>query len=196
MEDQKYPKPDHAPGRRGGSTQLAYRLFRILCACIPLALGGLVIWQQAHVRIGEAVIAQSWLGWFMSGPVSQVHDIVFFSWVGGPVIGMQISQECTVAYLLGPMCLLAALMTALTKARLLRLASGLLIGAGLLIIVNQIRVAIIAMSTQHWGISGYDVSHKLVGTLVALIGFTIAASVMIIVSTGRHDRDGHHRVAR
>lgn len=195
MTEQRYPKPDQVPVRRRRSARIAHRLVRLVCALLPLALGGLVLWQQGQVRIGEAALAQSWLGWTMEGPVGHVHDMITFPWISGPIIGMQISQQCTVAYLLGPMCLLAALLTALTRSSLIRLAVGLLVGTGLLVIVNQVRVAIIAMSTQHWGISGYDVTHKLVGTLVALIGFTTAALVMIMVATGRRRTRGQHRVA-
>lgn len=185
MVEQRYPKPADVPVRRRRSTEIAARTVRVLCALVPLALGLLVLWQQSRVRVGEAVVARAWLGQLMDGPVGQVRDLVTFPWVGGPIIGMQISEQCTVAYLLGPMCLLAALLTILTKSSLRRLAAGLLVGSGLLIIVNQLRVAIIAASTQEWGIPGYDVTHKLVGTLVALVGFTVAALVMVMVATGR-----------
>ncbi len=193
MAEPRYPKPEVAPTTRGRRAQIAHRGLRILCASVPLALGALVLWQQSQVRIVEAVVAQSLLARVMDGPVGQVNDIVTFPWTGGPIIGLKITEECTVAYLLGPMCLLVALLTVVTRSSLSRLAGGLFVGVGLLIVVNQIRVAIIAMSTQHWGLEGYDITHKLVGTAISLIGFTIAALAMIVVATGRRQVRGMRR---
>lgn len=184
----RYPRPVHPLVQRSGPAQAAHGLLRLLCAAVPIALGALALWQQSQVRVLEAVVARAWLNPVLDGPVGQVSDIVYFAWVGGPVIGMQVSEQCTVAYLLGPMCLLAALLVAITKSSLLRLGAALLVGASLLVIVNQLRLAIIALGTQHWGLTGYDVTHKLMGTAFALVGFTLAALVMVVVATGHRPR--------
>lgn len=195
MTEPRYRQPDSTPAQRHRATRVLHGALRVLCAATALSLGALTLWQSDRVRVAEAVLADAWLGWLLDGPVSQIHDVVFFPWLGGSMIGMRISEQCTVAYLLGPMCLVAALLAGTTRSSLLRLVAGLLMGAALLVVVNQIRIAIIAESTQRWGTSGYDVSHKLVGTVIALVGFTLAASVMVVVATGHRRRNGQHRRA-
>jgi exosortase/archaeosortase family protein len=127
----------------------------------------------------------------LHGRVNSAHDVVYFPWSKGPLIGFRITQQCTVALLLGPMIILAAVMLAVTTIRVRRLASGLAVGLAIVVVVNQLRLALIAVSTQHWGIPGYDVSHKFVGTLLALAGFVAAVLFMIKVAAKPAPRGSH-----
>ena len=164
---------------------------RLLGALMLCGIGIGVIWQQGTVRHDEASIAGSWFGTVLHGRVGSTRDIVTFGWSKGPLVGLKITSECTVALLIGPLIILAAIMLAVTKMQIRRLAAGLAVALAIVVVVNQLRLALIAVSTQHWGISGYDVSHKFVGTLVALVGFVAAVLLMIKLAAKPEPRGSH-----
>jgi exosortase/archaeosortase family protein len=169
----------------------AERSLRIFGALLLAAAGVAVIWLQGTVRDDEASIAGRWFGAVLHGKVSSAHDVVVFPWSKGPLVGLKITSECTVALLLGPLIILAGLMLAVTTIRVQRLLAGLTAGLAVVVLVNQLRLALIAVSTQHWGISGYDVSHKFVGTLIALAGFVTAVLLMIRLAAKPVARGSH-----
>lgn len=191
MTAPRFPKPEPQVREREPRAGAAHRALRVLGALVLVAAAVVVVWQQAAVRDGEASLAGHWFGTVLSGSVGSSRDVIWFGWVHGPAVGMQITSECTVALLLGPLFLLGAGLLAFTKARWNRLIFGLAAGMTVVVVVNQLRLAMIAVSTQHWGIGGYDVSHKFVGTLFALAGFAAAALLMLKIGTKRTRRAAH-----
>jgi exosortase/archaeosortase family protein len=106
---------------------------------------------------------------------------------------MRITSECTVALLLAPLCLLAAALIAFARTRWYRVLLGLSVGLVTAVVVNQLRLGLIAVSMQRWGLNGYHVSHKFVGTVIALAGFVAAALAMLRIATASTSRAGHVR---
>jgi exosortase/archaeosortase family protein len=147
-----------------------------------------MFWQQGRIRADEASLAGEWFGAVLGGSVNTSKDVVYFSWVDGPAVGMRITAECTVALLTGPLCLLGGALLGFTRARWQRLLVGLAAGLVAVVVVNQVRLVLIAISIQHWGMPGYDVSHKFVGTVVALAGFVAASLLMLRIATANERR--------
>lgn len=163
---------------------------RIAGAFALASLGVLMIVNQSWIRDDEARIAAAWFGVLLQGSATSSHDIVFFGWLRGSQVGMRISAECTVAMLTAPLCLVAAALLGFARAQWKRLLTGLAVGLVILVGVNQLRLALIAICMQHWGMSGYDVSHKFLGTVFALAGFVVGVLAMLRIATS----DPSHRV--
>lgn len=169
------------------------RLRRVLRIAVGLVLIGTAVgvlaWQQ-QVRTGEMNLAGAWFHLVLSGTTHTAGDTIYFSWTGGPLIGLQDTWECTVALLAAPLCGIGGALLALTRMPVRRLLTGLVAALVLVIAVNQIRLAMIAISLQRWGLDGYDLSHKVLGSIVAIAGFVIAAMVFLKIAgaspKGRH----------
>lgn len=164
------------------------RWARVVGAMCLVALGVLMFWQQGRIRADEASLAGGWFGAVLGGSVDTSKDVVYFSWLNGPAVGMRITAECTVALLTAPLCILAGAILGFTRARWSRLLAGLAAGLIAVVAVNQIRLALIAVSMQHWGMPGYDVSHKFIGTVVALVGFVAGTLMMLRIATADQHR--------
>lgn len=181
---ERYANPDaDLPALPRG--QAWNRLLRVLLA-LPLLTGAaLIVWQQAFFRIVETTVGQRWLGLVMGGDLRQAKDVLVFPWSVPPFAGLRVGPECTVALLISPLIVVGALLLALSvRFSIARLLTGLLIGSVLLMLINQVRIAVIALSIQHYGTTGYEISHKFVGTLMGLVGFTLALLVMLKVGAG------------
>src|SRR5690606_18151060 len=134
--------------RERGMTMTIDRSLRVLASLLLLAVAaGLLVWQQ-QVRYGEIGLADLWLGQLLAGGTHANQDLLFFSWAGGPMIGMRVTAECTSALLLAPLLALAAVLLGVTRAPWLRLLAGLAVGLALVVVVNQVRLAMIAYSLQ------------------------------------------------
>lgn len=155
------------------------RLYRFAAAMPLLAVVAGVLWQQTWFRIFEADVAQQWVGLVLHGTISRFENVLMFPWPNGPMVGLRISAGCTVALLLAPLVLIGALLVAFTRFDLTRVLAGILVGTAALLAVNQIRIAVIAYFIQSWGMPGFELGHKLVGTLIGLAGFAVSAVLMI-----------------
>ena len=143
-----------------------------------------VLLYQNSFRDLEALMAQSWLSTLIEGSVGRIGNLIYFSWPDGPAIGLRIGPECTVALLIAPFFVVVATLVSVTRFRVGKTLLGLAIGSAMLLVVNQIRIALIAVSIQQWGMTGYDVSHRFIGTVVGLAGFTAALLVMVKIASG------------
>jgi exosortase/archaeosortase family protein len=175
------------PGRRRGSNGAPeIRWARAIGAVVLAAFGVLMFVKQSWIRDDEAHLAGNWFGAVLDGSAKTSHNVVYFSWLGRSEVGMRISTECTVAMLTAPLCIVAAALLMFARARWSRLVVGLAVGLTILVGINQLRLALIAVSMQHWGMTGYDVSHKFLGTVVALAGFVVGVLTMLRIATSDH----------
>ena len=62
----------------------------------------------------------------------------------------------------------------------------------LLVLVNQIRLAIIVVSMRAWGYeTGYERSHVLIGSAVTTLGLA-AVAIVFLLALGAGRRPGNH----
>jgi exosortase/archaeosortase family protein len=97
-------------------------------------------------------------------------------------IGLQITNECTVELLVVPMLFLAGLIILFRRFSVIGIALGLLLGVAVVIATNQIRIILIAYATIVFGQNvGYELTHKFIGSLVAIGGFSAGLLIMMRV---------------
>jgi exosortase/archaeosortase family protein len=163
----------------------------------PQLLGGVVmyaiaIWlafEDAAFRHFEAKMATPVTG-FITGRHGAVAagDLVWFALGTHRAFGLQITAECTSALLLIPLLVMMGSFTVFSRVPLRREVLALAVGAGLMFVVNILRVAGIAWSTWKWGLNpGYTYSHVFVGSAFSLIGF-IGAMLLALWVLVRTDR--------
>jgi exosortase/archaeosortase family protein len=176
-------------GRRRGHPR-GSRLLRVTAGLALLAAAAAMLVWQEQVRHGEISIAGLWFDLILTGSTHTNNDVIYFTWSGGPLIGMRDTWECTVALLAGPMCALGGALLGLTRMPWHRLLTGLGVALGLLLVVNQLRLAMIAFSLQGWGLAGYELSHKTLGSIFAIAGFVVATGIFlrIAAASGEHPR--------
>lgn len=186
MTTPRFPVPQSRPrSRRWSARDVTVLAARLVGALGLAAAGVLVFLQQTVMRKDEAFLAGHWFETFLTGPVYRSRDAVYISWQHGSEIGMRITSECTVALLIGPLFLLGAALLAFARPSFARLLVGLAIGLVTVVVVNQLRLGIIAIAMQRWGTTGYHVSHTFLGTVVALAGFVVAALAMLKIALVR-----------
>lgn len=169
-------------GRRRRRQPRGHRVVRVAAGLLLLvAAAAMLVWQE-QVRHGEIAIAGLWFDLVLTGTTHTNDDVIYFTWSGGPLIGMRDTWECTVALLAGPMCAIGGVLLGLTRMPWHRLLAGLGVALGLLVVVNQLRLAMIAFSLQGWGLPGYELSHKTLGSIFAIAGFVIAAGVFLRIA--------------
>lgn len=158
---------------------------RALAALLLCAAGLAMLVQQGAIRVFEAHLAASWFGVGLAGRVAASHDLVIFAWTGGPGISMQVTAECTAALIAGPLCIVAAAMLALPRTSPRRLAVALLASVVTVCVANQIRLLCIAVAVQRWGLSGYELSHRFIGSLISIAGFVAGALLLVRLAVVR-----------
>lgn len=180
-------RPTRRHGRRRGRPRSS-RAVRVAAGVVLLATAAVMLVWQEQVRHSEIAIAGLWFDLVLSGTTHTNDDVIYFTWSGGPLIGMRDTWECTVALLAGPMCAIGGVLLGLTRMPWHRLLAGLGVALGLLVVVNQLRLAMIAFSLQGWGLPGYELSHKTLGSIFAIAGFVIAAGVFLKIAGGSAER--------
>ncbi|SED64826.1 exosortase/archaeosortase family protein [Ruania alba] len=173
-----------------GDYPLGRRLVRITAALVLLGAAAAMLFWQQQVRYGEMSLAGTWFDLVLAGSTHTNRDAIYFSWTGGELIGLRNTWECTVALLAGPLLGIGAVLLALTRIPWHRLVTGLALALVLIVAVNQLRLAMIAVSLQRWGMDGYALSHTVIGSIFAIAGFVVAAMVFLKIAgaspTGRH----------
>src|SRR5579859_3223008 len=160
-------KPPVSPGRAA----LAAGLWAVAI--------GLVV-QATAARAAEAWLAAQLAALYVPGHTAATGDI-FFAGLGTRLpIGLQITSECTVAILIVPMLLLAGIMSLHRRFGIGDILAGLGAGVAVDVGTNQVRMALIMWATGRYGThAGYAVTHKLIGSVIAMLGFTVALVLMV-----------------
>lgn len=156
-------------------------------AVVLAAVAIVMVFGQAGVREIEARIAAPVVAMMLgSFPVgSRVfaweNDVIFPT--SRDYAAVSISSTCTCAIIVVPMLLVTAVMLAIGRARALRGLLGLAAGVWMVVAINALRLGGIAFAIAHWGMDpGYEISHKVVGSVFAVVGFTAGSLLMIRVA--------------
>lgn len=148
---------------------------------ILAAAAGAVLGLTAY-RATEAAMA-AWFVGFVHGSNTFVStsNAAFFLDVGTPeVFGLRVTNECTSAIVVLPIVALTGVLVAssrLASRRLVRAASA---ASGVFIVVNLIRLVLIADVSRRWGIEiGYRWSHVWVGSMITVAGAAVACATYL-----------------
>jgi len=156
------------------------------------ALVGAIVWMLLHadvVRAGEAHLAARWMDLWMPRGVTAFED-TYMLWISeNHLVGFQVTAECTAIILLAPLLALGAVMMLSTRVSWFRGVAGIAASAAVMLLVNQLRLALIGWSTQQGGLdAGYEIGHRFAGSVVGIAGFAAGLIVLIAVAGVRRRR--------
>jgi exosortase/archaeosortase family protein len=109
--------------------------------------------------------------------------------IPGALSALIITPECSVLLMLIPLAALFGLLLGLGRWRTRNLFIGVAVAALIMILVNQLRLALIVGAIRMFGFArGYPVTHIYLGSVLAVFGFAIAIFLFINIAS----RDGSH----
>lgn len=145
---------------------------------------------QAAIRGVEARLAAPFVGLLLGvSPfghrVFAYGSLVLFPVAPHRYMALSITSACTSCIVAVPMLLLIAALLAVGRTHVTRGLLGLAVGIGAVVAINAARIGGIAFAIAHWGLDpGYEVSHKVIGSVFAVTGFTVACLVMTKIAVG------------
>ncbi|MGM7697991.1 hypothetical protein [Microbacterium sp. A84] len=178
------------------ASRQAMRAIRALLG-VGLAAGGVAL-MMSHdlLRQGETVLAGALSQSVTPGETYVAADAHAFFWASAtPAMhGLRVTAECTSAFLVGPLLILAGLILASGRFGLGRMLAATGLAATVLVLANQGRLVLIAWATAKWGVAdGYQWSHTVGGSLVVGLGVALALGVFIVMLAARRKQRGRRR---
>jgi exosortase/archaeosortase family protein len=178
----------------------AHRAARMLMGMGILAAGVLVMVNHPLLREAETALAGALADFVTPGSTYVVPGWhTFFLAAGTPAMhGLRITVECTAAFLIGPLLIVAGLVLASGRFGVRRTLAATLLAGGVLMAANQARLMLIAWATAEWGVAdGYQWSHTVGGSAVVAIGAGLALTAFLLVlAAGRSRPAGGKRPRR
>ena len=151
-------------------------------------IGVAVITQQTLVRGLEARTGADLARGLGLVPAQAVGSAVVFP-LRGRFVGYTVTEGCTVAFLVAPFFVIAALLIASSRTPPRRGVGALAVLTVVFFTVNQARLFVVAASMQMWGFrSGYERSHVFLGTTLSTIGAVVG--LLLFVRLVVVDRSG------
>jgi exosortase/archaeosortase family protein len=142
---------------------------------------------QATFRGWEATWGAHLFGLF-TPTTADAHDAVVYFGLGRlSGFGLRITAECSSAFLIAPVALVAAVIARQRRVPIARILGALGVTALLLVVGNLIRVGVIAVLMRRLGFDeGYGIGHTVAGTLVSVAFIAAAIALFVwITSSGR-----------
>ncbi|TDB88918.1 hypothetical protein E1091_14995 [Micromonospora fluostatini] len=156
------------------------------------ALCGVAVGVALFRRWHDVAVAEAWL----NARLVSFTGLADTSSVGAAVIfplderwvGFLVSTGCSVAMLLIPPFVLAALLVGFRRVTFPRAAVAVALAVVLLVVVNQVRLAAVVAAMRMWGFEvGYQRSHVLIGSAISTIGLILVA-ILFLLLVGRAGR--------
>lgn len=155
-----------AVARRAGGTGRPEQLLAAagVATCVLLFAG------QEAFRRAEASVCAVVVSLLRVEPAQSIGTAVIFP-TDSRWVGFTVAPSCTAALLVVPFVLLTGLLLLARRVPPARALSTVAAFAAVVIVVNQLRLLVIALSIRVWGWpSGFENSHVLLGTVVSTIG--------------------------
>jgi exosortase/archaeosortase family protein len=163
------------------------RVSRELTAIALAAAAVLLLVFQATFRGWEASWGAALYGVLTPTAADGRDAVVYFGLgrLGG--FGLRITAECSAAFLIAPVALVAAVIARQKRVPLGRVLGALGLTALLLVFGNLIRVGVIALLIKQLGLDeGYGIGHTVAGTLVSVAFIASAIALFVwITAAGR-----------
>ena len=130
----------------------------------------LLVVGQEHVRRLEAAGSAALVTLTGVAPADALGTAVTFP-VGDRLAGFTVAPGCTAALLVAPFFVVAGVLLAAGRVEPGKAATTVALFAAVVIVVNQLRLLVIAAAMRTWGYPvGFDRSHVLMGSFVSTIG--------------------------
>ena len=157
---------------------------RLVIALLLVIAAALVVGHVAY-QTAEVSLAGLLLGLFSSGvSVAAGEQTVYFGLDTGHPLGLTMTPECTSAFLLVPLIVVGALLVGLRPRIAGRVSWSLAVATGILIVVNQLRILVLAGLVSCLGTDrGYYWGHTMVGSIVSVFGGAIALVLFVWLAT-------------
>lgn len=158
-----------------------------------LLIGGLVALFafQERFRAAESILASQTVAALAHTRTAAVPDraVLFFNLGTRDALGLHITPECTSAFLIAPLVAVAAVMLRLRPSITGRVLAALAVGAVLLVLTNQVRIAVVVWLVEWLGVdSGYYWGHTLMGSAVSVVGGAISLGAFVWIVAVRRTR--------
>lgn len=166
-----------------------HRIARVVAALVGVGMiAGGVLLMVYNVQVASVdTVVSSWLTQFVGiGGVLALPESQVLLWqIGTPdTFGLHVSAECTSAFLVGPGAILGGLLLVTGRFGVGRVVLAFLAASVVMVAANWTRLTLIAWATANWGLAnGYQWSHTVVGSLIALFGVLlgIVSAVLVLV---------------
>ncbi|MEU5693195.1 exosortase P [Actinosynnema sp. NPDC020468] len=161
-------------------------LLKRWCAGVFAALAVALVLAQTWYRTAEVRLAGVLVDAVTSTGVHVAarRQTVYFGLGGDTPFGLRMTPECTSAFLLVPLLLVAALMVGLRPGVTGRVAVALLAAAVAVVVVNQLRVLTLVGLIGWLGTDrGYYWGHTLFGSMVSVFGGAAALVLFVALAT-------------
>lgn len=177
---------DRGPAATPVALPVRHRLDRAARIVFALALVAGIVWmlvQADVVRAWEAHLAAWWMNPWVDRGATAFED-TYMLWISeNHLVGFQVTAECTAVILLAPLLAVGAGLMLSTRVSWLRGVIGITASAVVMLLVNQVRLALIGWSTQQGGLeAGYEFGHRFAGSVVGIAGFALGLVVLIAVT--------------
>ena len=175
----------------GANLSRPFPVSRLAVAGVLVVAGALVLGHRTY-EMAEMYLASFVLGALTPGHTyfAAAHQAVYFGLGTSHPLGLAMTPECTSAFLVVPLVLVSAVLIALRPRITGRVLISLGVATVALIIVNQLRILLLASLVGWLGTDrGYYWGHTMVGSLVSVIGGAIALVLFVRLATRDRNRD-------
>lgn len=170
------------------------RLIRLRRISLAAAFAGTAVAAvvfNAAVRAAEVQITGVAVAPITDGLTTVAPKFAALWWGLGTdrAFGIRVAPECSAAFIIAPLLLVAAAFALLGgRHTARRLVGAAAVTVALVVAVNSLRLVAIAWSTWQWGDSGFRWSHSVGGSLLSTIGFALAMVGFIWMLSRNRDR--------
>lgn len=155
---------------------------RIIVGLALVVAAVLLVLFEERFRILEAGVASYWLTPFVPGGVRHYLNYFILEVEPGRTIAFMVTIECTIAFLTAPVLALSGVILATTRVGWAQVGKALFFATALIFITNQLRLGVIALGSQALGFEvGYELTHRLFGSVLSIVGFSAAYLVFVVV---------------
>ncbi|MEU6078405.1 hypothetical protein [Micromonospora sp. NPDC047074] len=166
-----------------------------LGALCGVALGALLLRRWHDVAVAEAWLNARLVSATGLADTNSVGAAVVFR-LDERWVGFLVSTGCSVAMLLIPPFVLAALLVGFRRVTFPRAVTAVALAVALLVTINQLRFASVVLAMRTWGFEvGYQRSHVLIGSAISTLGL-IAVAILFLMLVGRRTVRRRPRDAR
>jgi len=172
------PRAAEAVGRRSRRFQIPARL-AVAAGLVTLAV--VAVRNLDGLMVAEAELSSHVVALVMgSSPRSMASDYVIYPVSGAPGghRALRITWQCSVVWAALPILGLSAALVLIPRVSWWRLLASAAGGVGLVVVVNQLRILLIAVASAAWGRDGYEISHRVVGSGLVIASVALGAGLI------------------